>query len=221
MAEQIPFALPVSTSFDSADFLESACNEAALEAIERWPFWPDPVLILIGPSGAGKSHLARIWAAKSGAAILSAIDPAVHNDRLDGSPLVIEDADGGFGNEQTVFHRVHAARVEKADLLITARLPVAAWGIKTPDLLSRLRLAPVVTIAPPDDAFLRALLVKLFVDRQLALNTAVVEYLVPRIERSYAAAAQVVDRIDHLSLARKTKPSRALAAEVLTALFNP
>ena len=45
-----------------------ACNREALAWLERWPDWPAPALVLHGPPGCGKSHLARIWAARSGAA---------------------------------------------------------------------------------------------------------------------------------------------------------
>ena len=33
-----------------------------LTLIERWPDWPDRIVVLIGPEGSGKSHLAAIWA---------------------------------------------------------------------------------------------------------------------------------------------------------------
>ena len=41
-----------------------------------------------------------------------------------------------------------------------------------------------MTLAPPDDALLRAVIVKLFADRQLAVDESLVSYLVTRIERS-------------------------------------
>ena len=47
---------------------------------------------------------------------------------------------------------------------------------------------PVVVMTPPDDALLRAVLVKLFDDRQLAVDESVLGYLAPRIERSFAGA---------------------------------
>jgi hypothetical protein len=45
---------------------------------------------------------------------------------------------------------------------------------------------------------LRALLVKLFIDRQLVVDIAVIDALAMRMERSFAAARQVVDRLDRL-----------------------
>ena len=64
------------------DFLPAACNREALAWLERWPAWPAPALVLHGPPGCGKTHLARIWAARSGARRL---DPAAL-PRLDERP---------------------------------------------------------------------------------------------------------------------------------------
>ena len=60
------------------------------------------------------------------------------------------------------------------------------------DLASRLRALPVVALTAPDDALLRAVLVKLFADRQLAVDESLVSFLATRIERSFAAARAAV-----------------------------
>jgi chromosomal replication initiation ATPase DnaA len=213
MAEQLPLLLPVDPGFTDEDFLVSSCNEAALAQIERYPDWPSPIMILTGPPGSGKSHLAQIWQRRSGAISLQP------RDRDLASPLLglIEDIDRIAFAETDLFHLINRVRLEGGSLLLSARKTVAEWGIKTPDLLSRLRLAPELNIEPPDDDFLRTLLVKLFVDRQMAVSTSLIAYLLPRMERSGAAAIQLVERIDHLSLARKLRPSRAIAAEALGA----
>ncbi len=83
------------------------------------------------------------------------------------------------------------------------------------DLGSRLKALPAVTLAAPDDALLRAVLVKLFADRQLAVDEQLVGYLVTRIERSFAAARTVVAQLDREAMQRQRPLTRALAAEVL------
>jgi chromosomal replication initiation ATPase DnaA len=65
---------------------------------------------------------------------------------------------------------------------------------------------------------LKAVLVKLFADRQLNVEPAVIEYLSPRMERSMAAADRVVGAIDGLALATHRKVTRPLAAEALASL---
>ena len=76
---------------------------------------------------------------------------------------------------------------------------------------------PVVVLAPPDDALLRAVLVKLFADRQLAVDESLIGYLATRIERSFAGARDVVARLDDEAMLRKRPLTRALATEVLRA----
>ena len=76
-------------------------------------------------------------------------------------------------------------------------------------------------LEPPDDALLGAVLVKLFADRQLAVAPDLVQYLVPRIDRSFAAAEAVVAALDRAGLARHRPVTARLAAEVLSARSEP
>jgi chromosomal replication initiation ATPase DnaA len=99
-------------------------------------------------------------------------------------------------------------------VLMTARTPPAGWTLQLPDLLSRLRAVPVVSLAPPDDALLRALIVKLCVDRQLTVDDALVGYIASRIERSFAAARAAVALLDAEALRLRRPVTRALAAEL-------
>jgi chromosomal replication initiation ATPase DnaA len=218
MAEQLPLELPHEPALEAGDFLESGCNEAALKWIEQWPDWPGRMLAVIGPKGAGKSHLARIWAARAGARILDAASLTDLFPQEMKPVLVLDDADRSLPDEAALFHLINRVRLESGFLLLTARKPPSEWEIATPDLASRLRSAAIVTIDPPDDAFLHALLVKLFLDRQMSLSTQVIEYLVPRMPRSTAAAQALVKEMDRLSLARGVRPGRALAAEVMEAM---
>src|SRR5262249_56403147 len=105
------------------------------------------------------------------------------------------------------------AREEAAFVLLTARQAPAAFALR--DLASRLNALPVVALAPPDDALLRAVLVKLFADRQLAVDENLIGYLATRIERSFAAARTCVARLDEDAMRRKRPLTRALAAEIL------
>jgi chromosomal replication initiation ATPase DnaA len=100
-------------------------------------------------------------------------------------------------------------------LLITAREMPETWGLSTADLLSRLRLAPRVVIEAPDDALMRAVLVKLLIDRQLIVDTNVVEYAALRLDRDLDAARSFVAALDREGLARGKRITRSMASEVL------
>jgi chromosomal replication initiation ATPase DnaA len=213
--KQLAFDLPLNPRFGAEDFLVSSSNEQAYALIENWPEWPDTILLLIGPPGSGKSHLASIWATNASAWTIDAVE--VTQDKVphlvSNGALAIEDMDRAERDEAALFHLLNLARERKAHLLITCETPPDRWGLRTPDLLSRLRLAPSVSLDPPDDALLKAVLVKLFVDRQLVVDTSVVDYIALRMERSLAKASELVALLDREALSRGRRVSRAIAAE--------
>ena len=217
MPRQLNLALGHRESFDRANFLSGRANETALALIDRWTDWPARAIALIGPEGSGKSHLAAIWAQAAGGRVIAshAIDAASVPQVLSSGALAIEDADRGEFDEAALFHLLNLAREQSAYVLITARKTPASWPTRLPDLASRLRALPVVTLDPPDDALLAAVLVKLFADRQLVVDERLIEFLAHRIERSFAAAQAAVAELDHEAMRLKRPVSRALAAEIL------
>lgn len=214
---QLALALEHPVSFAREDFVEGPANAAALALVESFPDWPDRVVMLAGPHGSGKSHLAAIWADAAGARILSArsLERDAVPRALATGALVVEDIEPGGLDEPALFHLLNLARQERACLLLTGRSLPAGWTLMLPDLLSRLRAVPVVSMAAPDDRLLRALLVKLFADRQLNVDESLLSYLLSRIERSFPAARRAVEALDKEALRLKRPVSRALAAELL------
>src|ERR1700674_3977277 len=168
-SRQLALALEHSESFAREDFLEGPPNKAALARIESFPNWPDRIMALVGPQGAGKSHLAAIWAGQAGARFVAgrALDVASVPGVLATGAVVVEDLAGGSFDERALFHLLNMAREEGAFVLLTARTAPASWPINVADLGSRLRSIPVVALSAPDDQLLRAVIVKLFADRQL------------------------------------------------------
>ncbi|MGD9921152.1 MAG: chromosomal replication initiator DnaA [Pseudorhodoplanes sp.] len=211
---QLALALDHGERLSREDFLSGPSNEVALAAIERWPDWPVGMLAIAGPAGSGKSHVASIWAALSGARILSAraMQTPMLPDALATGALVLEDcAPGGF-DERALFHLLNLVREQKGYLLMTARTVPTLWEVALPDLSSRLRAMPAIPLSMPDDALLRAVMVKLFADRQLAVDENLVSYLLTRVGRSFAAVQEAVQTLDREALQRKRPVNRALAA---------
>jgi len=215
---QLALALAHAENFAREDFLASASNQAALRLIEQWPDWPGRVVAMIGPAGAGKSHLAAIWAAEAGARSMGArtLEEASLPTAVATGALVVEDLAPGEFDERSLFHLLNMAREQDVALLLTARTAPVTWPVGLADLASRLRAVPAISLAPPDEALLRAVLVKLFADRQLDVDEALIGFLVARIERSLAAARAVVDRLDREALVQHRPVTRAFAAEVLS-----
>jgi len=214
---QLAFALPHAESLTRDNFLEGPANAAGIALVDAWPEWPNRIMLLVGPQGSGKSHLATIWAEQSGARSTAArsLTPAAVPGTLATGALVVEDLNPSEVDERALFHLMNLAREDEAYVLITARVPPAALEIELRDLRSRLRAVPVVSLLPPDDRLLRALIVKFCADRQLAVDEAVVSYLATRIERSYAAARQAVELLDTEALRLGRPVTRTLAAELL------
>lgn len=217
---QLALDLPHVAGLGLEDFLPAPCNAAALGAILRWPDWPAPALVLSGPAGSGKTHLARIWARRAGAAFLGAQEvwgPAEPLRRVaDAAALAVDDADAG-GDEAALFHLHNAVLGRGGALLLTATTPPAGWPVALPDLRSRVLAAAQARIEPPDDTLLTALLVKQFADRQLRVDPAVVGYLVPRLERAFAAVRGIVEALDRASLRARRPVTLPLARAVLLA----
>lgn len=220
MANQLTLdlALPPPT-YARQDFVVADGNRQALAWIDRWPDWPAPALSLNGPSGCGKTHLGRIWAARSNAIVMTGAD-------LDGmsvadltslaatSPaIVIEGAERA--PERGLFHLYNLMRERGGFLLLISAEPPARWSIVLPDLASRLRAAPAVAVAPPDDELLGSIILKQLADRQLHAGPGVVQYLVSHMERSAEAARRVVAALDRRALTERREIDRRLAGDVL------
>src|SRR5579885_177696 len=216
---QLTFEHSPAPASEAGDFLVSASNEQAFGMVNLWPHWPEQLLLLVGPRGAGKSHLGAIWAAKAQANQCSATSLAAADaEALAARPLLLENADQIGGAEAELFHLINLVRERGTALVLTARSHPALWGLRTADLLSRLRLAPVAEIGAPDEALVQAVLVKLLVERQLATDAGVVSYAAARLERSLDAARTFVAALDREALARQSRITRAVAADVLSVL---
>jgi chromosomal replication initiation ATPase DnaA len=114
-----------------------------------------------------------------------------------------------------LFHLLNQSMRDGRPLLLTAREIVANWPFETDDLKSRARLAAHFTVASSDDIQLSQMFVKLFDDRQVAVDPKVVAYLVARMERSPEEAVLLAGMLDRMALMRGTAITRALAAEAL------
>ena len=192
--EQPALPLAYAPRLDAGSFVISDSNRDAAAWLGDPGRGPIPRGILVGPSGAGKSHLGALFQARHGGVLIENADLLT-----DGEPL---------------FHAWNAASAA-APLLLTARRQPRFWAHRLPDLASRLAATPLVMIADPDDALIAAVLAKRFADRGLRVGDDVIAYLTVRIERSFASAAEIVERLDALALAERRDITVPLARDWL------
>lgn len=219
---QLTLALDLAGKFTAEDFLVAPSNAAVHATIEAWPAWPARNFLIVGPPGSGKSHLVAIWAEMAGAPVyeagslsedlVAALEPS--------SALAVENIDVPGCSENILFHLLNTGRERELSLVLTSsQQPGMSWP-KLPDLASRLRQMPLGELQPPDDGLVRAVLVKLFDDRQLAVDAEVIDYVAKRMERSLGAARETVAALDEEALALGRRVTKPVAAAVLARLSS-
>ena len=220
MAAQLRLKLDHTPPFRREDFIASPSTAEGLRLLDAWPAWRGGALALIGPAGVGKTHLATAWALAAGARALDVSQPVSAQDleALAGRPVLVENvdaapADAAWG--ETLFHLINMAARPGGGLLLTARALPASWPAALPDLRSRLNALPVAVLGEPDDAVLRTLLERFFRERNIRPADDLLPYLTHRIERSAAAAREIVARLDETADAQHRAVTKALARQLL------
>ena len=136
-----------------------------------------------------------------------------------GEAVLAEDIDrilaSDPGRAEPLLHLYNLLREGGRDFMMTGSAPPQSWAVTLADLRSRLGAAMVVELGAPDDALIGAVLVKLFADRQLRIGPEVLRYLLPRMERSFAAARDLVAAIDQMALTKRREITVALVREAL------
>ncbi len=222
MGQQLTFDLGLRPALGREDFFVAPSNAAAVALVDQWPNWPSRAAILVGPPGSGKSHLAEVWRQNSGARTVVAQTVSVDlvPDLISDGAVVVENLSAGRFEENAMFHLINLAHQTGGHLLFTAQ----TWPLQSlllTDLASRLGALTVATILPPDDALMRGVLVKLFEDRQISVDEALISYLLVRMPRSLDTARQLVAQIDAAALEQGADVTRSFAGKILTAFESP
>lgn len=194
---QIALPLDIRETGGPARIVVGSANGSVVEALAAPAGWPFRAALLVGPERSGKSLLAR-WFAATGAGVA-----------VDDAPSV---------PETEVFHAWNRAQETGTPLLLTAR---PGWHVALPDLASRLGGSLQLAIQPPDDELVADLLLAHAEQRRLVLGEGAAAYLVPRIERSYAAVEAVVTAIDRISLERQVPATMSVWRDALEAVQGP
>jgi chromosomal replication initiation ATPase DnaA len=214
-SEQLIFQFAQTVQYAADHFLTAECNREAHRWVTAPSAWQSHALILHGPARCGKTHLAHIWAAENGGVIASAADLTRDSvPALSANDVAIEAVDGTL-DQNALFHLFNLTREQGRRLLLTARTPPASWKLDLPDLRSRIASVPAVAIQDPDESLIAALFVKLFADRQLQAPPEVIQYLMPRVERSFDAIESLVTALDQSALRQGRSITPPLARSLI------
>lgn len=200
MAEQLPFDLGHRAAYAREDFWVSDSNRAAVAWIDRWPEWPRHCLIVHGPAGCGKTHLGHVL-----------------TQATQGRATIVENIDtllAAPGAQENLFHLLNRADAAHP-VLMTSTLPPAGLDVALADLQSRLLAAPAVAVGAPDEQLMAVVMAKLFSDRQIYVTQDVVQFILLRSERSFAALRALVEALDRAALAQKRRVTVPLVREVM------
>jgi chromosomal replication initiation ATPase DnaA len=188
----LPLAWPPGPGDDA--FLVSSSNQRAYALLDHWAAWPVMTALLVGPRKSGRSTLARVMAARSGATLI----------------------DGAEAHPETaLFHAWNRAQETRRPLILVADAAPPDWRIGLPDLRSRLSASPVARIEPPDEALMAGLIAREFARRQVDARPELIDWLVPRLERSHIAVLRSVDLLDQFALAERRRLTIPLARTML------
>ena len=194
---QIALPLDLRGSSDPDRIVIGNANRAVYEALAESSAWPFRTAILTGPPRSGKSLLGR-WAGGQGVTV------------IDGADAI---------DETDLFHRWNAAQESGEPLLlISDKQP---WEVTLPDLKSRLGGSLQLEIGSPDDEMVAQLIETIAAQRSLSLADGATQYLVPRIERSFAGIENLVTAIDRLSLERKAPATMSIWRDALDQVCGP
>ena len=225
---QLALEFPHRPSLGREDFMVAGCNKEAVGTIDLWPAWPYFAICIYGPEGCGKTHLANVFAQM---VALETNHPyripfikaqqlskdLVHSLFETSPQIVVEDLQN-LQNQEALFHIYNTYRDLGGHILFTADRAPARINFSLPDLRSRMNIVPALEIKAPDDDLLMALLVKLFMDRQITPSPELLNYLLNNMQRSFSYARKLVEEIDNISLARKRAVSINIAKEAITTL---
>jgi chromosomal replication initiation ATPase DnaA len=223
-SKQLPFDFECRPSLGGEDFLVAPSNHEAVAWLDNWSNWPSPLFILYGPPGCGKTHLSNVFIASTGALCLTPtiIKTSNFSSLLDSQKFFVVDDNrvNTFVNfsEISLFHFYNNLVTRGGHLLVTAESHPINWEFKLADLSSRVKAAQAIGIGMPEDDLIKVVLVKLFSDRQVRVETNVIEYVTKRIGRSFDEARKFVECANEIALVEKKGITLAVARQVFSDL---
>ncbi len=181
--------------------MRTDASAAAWRTGEAWLAANEPALVVCGPAGAGKTHFAH--ALLEGLLFVRQTAEDFAHAPAGAALLLIDDMPAA--DPARFLAAFETAAGAGARMLLAGEGHPALWALGLKDLRTRLEAAPRAALADPDESLIRAVIAKEFRDRQVRVSPAVIDYAVPRLARTFAAARAFVAVADRMALEEKRK----------------
>ena len=198
---QLIFKFPFITNYFEEDFYVSESNFEAYKLLESWPHWSSKFINIFGPSGCGKTHLANIFNKKINSFYIKAMD-IKENSLLDikvKECLIIDNYKDNI-DENLFYSVLNQSQLSNQYIVINSLEPIQSHNVKLNDLKSRFTSFVNIRIDLPSDELIKVIIGKIFSDKQVKIESKLLEYIIKNIDRSYEAIFDLIDRLDDFSL---------------------
>ena len=198
---QLIFKFPFKTNYFEEDFYVSENNFEAYKLIESWPKWSSRFINIFGPSGCGKTHLANIFKKKINSFFINASE--INNNNLSSIKskecLIIDNFKNNV--EEKLFYSVlNQSHLSNQFIIINSLKPIQSFKIELNDLKSRFHSFVNISIDLPTDDLIKVIISKNFSDKQVKIESKLLEYIIKNIDRSYEAIFDLINKLDDYSL---------------------
>jgi DnaA-homolog protein len=226
---QIPFQFGNNQQHDLASFLPGE-NQTLLHLLNTIANNENPhCLYLWGLSGTGKTHLLQAVCKQANESNLHvAYIPLKQLDEISIEMLhdlgeldivCIDDLECIAGHkewQQGLTWLYNELRDNKRSLVMSANISPVNISLEVDDLKSRLSWDQVYPIKQASDELKVQILKQKAVARSFELGDDVIEYIIRRVDRDLTSLIEILDEIDHASLAAKRKITIPFVKELIS-----
>jgi len=198
---QLIFKFPFKTNYFKDDFYVSESNFEAYKLIENWPKWSSRFINIFGPSGCGKTHLANIFHKKINSFFIKAseLNNNILSDIKIKECLIIDEYKNNV--EEKLFYSIlNQLQLSNQYIIVNSLEPIQNLRVKLKDLKSRFSSFMSIGIDLPTDELIKVIISKNFSDKQVKIESKLLDYIIKNIDRSYDSIFDLIDKLDDFSL---------------------